>query len=163
MDTMKKMGERLKRLKWYYITLIIIASLYLLMNTIIVWAPMTRIGMLLIGLLVWALLIGSVIFLILTIVESTALNKIKPEYRFNVQYIVASVLLGVLGFFVLLSFVVVSGRGHGSPNITNRGAGVKMITWLITALSVGGIILFYVLSLQKAIGSLKDISNIEKF
>ena len=163
MNTTKKIKERLTRLKWYYVALIVIAPLYLLTNTIVVWAPTNNITIILMGLITWALLIGSVVLLILTIVDSITVNREKPEYKFSIQYIVASVLLGALAFFVLLSLAVVSHGDHDVSTINNTSVGIKMITWLISSLIVGGIILFYVLSLQKSIGSLKDISRMEDF
>ncbi|CAM9127746.1 hypothetical protein [Mycoplasma todarodis] len=163
MNTIKTLGERLKRLKWYYVSLIVIGSLYLVVNTVTIWAPMNNVWLLIMGLMNWVLLISSVVMLILTIIEATNVYAEKPEYKFNIQYIVAYVLLGAIGFFTILSLFIATSHEGDISHLTDSGTGVKMVSWIMVFIVVGGIILFYVLSLQKSMHFLKENSKVEEF
>ncbi len=163
MNTTKKISTRLTRLKTYFITLIITTAIYLLINSIVMWTTLERTTLMMVGLMTWGILIASIVMLILGIIEAVGIHKEKPEYRFNTQYIIMSVILGVIGVYVLLIFAIALGGSRNITQTTNNNVSFKVVALLFNVSILGLLITFYALSLNKSLKLLNSTSNIDGF
>ncbi len=157
MDKSNELNKRLLKLKWYFIILIISSTLYLILHTVSIWTDLNHGGTLAMGLISFATMAVGVVFLILVIVESAIINKKRPEYKLNMQYIFASIIIGIIGVVILFSFIVVlTSNSKEAIKTQNQSSGVKVVSWLMIAFVYSGIVTFYALSLVKIMRIIKQ-------
>ncbi len=74
-----------------------------------------------------------------------------------------SVILGVIGVYVLLIFAIALGGGRNITQTTNSNVSIKVVALLFNVSILGLLIAFYALSLNKSLKHLNSISNIDAF
>ncbi len=156
MKKTKNVNIALSRLNTYFITLIITTSIFLLINTITALTSMGKTVAMTMWLLTWIDLIASAVMLILSLIELIWIHREKPEYRFNIQYIIVSIILGALVLYIILGLAL---GNHKTSNINDGNVTMKIAALITTIFIIGIFILFYGLSLKKTINTSNSMAN----
>ncbi len=145
----KKIEEKKTQLKPYFITLIVLASIYLMLTALQFFWAKSHNKTILMSLFVTMVLIASTVLLIIALLDCSFINKHRPEEGYRVQIIILSTILAAIGFSLFFGILLVILMMVFNYNIHSTGLAMQIVSFILTTGINIAIIVFYSLSLKK--------------